>query len=88
MAVADRLVSMINEVARVNERTMSLKITNTLVVISLVSVFAPTGVSEFSVEKPFYAQVQMVADSCLKGNNLIDLGNFNATTGTDRDGCE
>ena len=54
----------------------------------LWSVYAPTGVSEFSVKKAFYAQLQMVVDSCPKGDTLIVLGDFNATTGTDRDGYE
>ena len=52
------------------------------------SVYAPTGVSEFSVKEAFYAQLQTVVDSCPKGDTLIVLGDFNATTGTDRDGCQ
>ena len=47
VAVADRLVPMITEVTAVNERIMRLRISHTLGVISLVSVYAPTGVSEF-----------------------------------------
>ena len=85
MAVADRLVPMIIEVIPVNERIMRLRITHTLGVISLVSVYDPTGVSEFSVNKEFYAQLQMVVDSCPKWDTLIVLGDLNATTVTDRD---
>ena len=88
VAVADRLVPMITEVTPVNERIMRLRISHTLGVISLVSVYAPTGVSEFSVKEAFYAQLQMVVDSCPKGDTLIVLGDFNATTGTDRDGYQ
>ena len=53
MAVDDRLVSMITQVTPVNERIMRLRIPHTLGVISLVSVYALTGVSEFSVKEAF-----------------------------------
>ena len=67
MAVADRLVPMITEVTPVNERIMRLRITHTLGVNSLVSVYAPTWVSEFSVQQAFYVQLRTVVDSCSKG---------------------
>ena len=76
------------EVTHVNERIMRLRISHTLGVISMVSVYAPTGVTEFSVKEAFYAQLQTVVDSCPKGDILIVLGNFNATTDTDRDGYQ
>ena len=60
VAVADRLVPMITEVTPVNKRIMRLRISNNLGVISLVSVYAPTGVSKSSVKVAFYAQLQMV----------------------------
>ena len=86
--VADLLFPMISEVTHVNERIIRLRGIHTLGVISLVSVNAPTGVSEFSVKKPFYAQLQTVMDSCPMGDTLIVLGDFNATTGTDSDDYE
>ena len=49
---------------------------HTVGVICLVSVYAPTGVSEFAVKEAFYAQLQMVVDSCPNGDTLIVLGNF------------
>ena len=67
---------------------MRLRITHTLGVISLVSVYAPTGVSEFSVKRAFYTHLQMLVNSFPKGYNLIVLGVSNAITGTDRDGYE
>ena len=67
---------------------MRLRITHNLGVISLVCLYAPTGINEFSVKKAFYAQFQMVVDSCLSADNLIVLGDFNATTGTERDGYQ
>ena len=48
--------------------------------------YAPTGVSEFPEKEAFYAQLQMVVDSCRKGGTLIVLGDFSATTGPDIDG--
>ena len=84
MAVTDGLVPMLTEVTPVKERVMQLRITHTLSVISLLSVYAPTGVREFSVKVAFYAQIQLLVDSCLKRDTFIVLGDFNATTGTDR----
>ena len=49
---------------------MRLRFTHTLVVISLVSVYAPIGVREFSVKEAFYAQLQMMVDWCPKGDTL------------------
>ena len=86
MAVADRLVPMITEAAPANERIMRLKISHTLRAISPVSVFALSEVSGFSVKEAFYAQLQMVVDSCTKGDNLFVLGDFGATTDTTGDG--
>ena len=68
MSVAERLVPMITEVTSVNERIMRLRISHTLGVISLVSSYAPTGVSEFSVKEAFYAPLQTVVHSCPKGD--------------------
>ena len=79
---------MITAVTPVNKCIMRLRITHTLTVIFLVSVYAPTGVSGFSVKEAFYAQLQMVVDSCSKRDRLIVVGDFNANTGTDRDGYQ
>ena len=57
MAVADRLVPMITEITPVNESVMTLIISHILGVISMVSVYAATGVSERSVKEEFYAQL-------------------------------
>ena len=86
VAVADRLVPMFTEISPVNERILRLRITHTLGVISLVSVYAPIEVSESSVKEAFYPSSRLVVDSCPKGDSLTVLGDFNATTGTDRDG--
>ena len=83
MAVTDRLVPMVTEIIADNKRIM-----RSVVVSSLVSVYAPTGVSEFSVKGAFYARIQVVVASCPKGDTLIVLGDFNAFTGTDRDGYQ
>ena len=50
--------------------------------------YARIGVSEFAVKEAFYAQLQMVVHSCLKGDTVMLLDDFNATTSTDRDGYE
>ena len=70
VAVAYRLIPMVTEVTSGNERIMRLRISHTLCIISLVSVYAPTGVNEFSVTVVFYVQLQMMMDSCPKEDNL------------------
>ena len=50
--------------------------------------YAPIGISEFSVTEAFSIKLQMVVNSSPKGDKLIVLGDFNATTGTDRDGYQ
>ena len=36
----------------------------------------------------FYATLESVVDQCPRGDTLLVLGDFNASTGTDRDGYE
>ena len=57
-------------------------------VISLVSVCAPTEVSDFTVKDAFYATLKSVVDQCPRCDTLLVLGDFNTSTGTDRDGYE
>ena len=85
--VFDRLVPMVTEITPVNERIMGLRISSTYCG-TYFFVYPPTRVSESSVNEEFYAQLQMVVYSCPERDALIVLGDFNATNGTDRDGCE
>ena len=57
---------MIIEVTPVIERIMSLRIRHYLGVISLVSVYALTGVSDLTVNKAFYDVLESVVDQCPK----------------------
>ena len=59
VAVADRLVPTVSEVTTVHRRIMRLRIYHTLGAISLVSLYAPSGVTEFSVKEAFYAHLQI-----------------------------
>ena len=54
--------TMVTEVILVNERIMRLRISHTLDSISLISMYYPTEVSEFSVKEAFNAQLQMEVD--------------------------
>ena len=58
VAVSNKLTSMIIEVTLVNERIMRLRICHSLGVISLVSVYAPTEVSDLTVKDTFYATLE------------------------------
>ena len=57
-------------------------------VIFLVSVYAPTEASDLTVKDAFDATLESVVDQCHRRNTLRVLGDFNASTGTDRDGYE
>ena len=57
-------------------------------VISLVSVYAPTEASDLTVKDAFHARLESVVDQCPRRDTLLVLGDFNASTGTDRDGYE
>ena len=57
-------------------------------VVSLVSGSAPTEVSDLTMKDAFYAALESVVDQCPRRDTLLVLGDFNASTGTDRDGYE
>ena len=88
IAVSDRLTRMVVEAVPVNERMMRLRLKHSLGVISVVSVYAPTEVSSPSDKDAFYAQLESVLDGCPRRDTLLVMGDFNASTGTDRLGYE
>ena len=67
---------------------MRLRIRHSLGVISLVSVYDLTEVSNLTVKDAFYATLESVVDQCPRRDTLLVLGDFNASTGTDSDGYE
>ena len=77
---------MIIEVTPVNEHIMRLRIRHSLGVISLVSVYAPTEVSDLTVKDTFCATLESVLDQYPRRDSHLILGDFIASTGTDRDG--
>ena len=60
--MSNKLTPMIIEVKPVTECIMRLRIRHSLGVISLVSVSAPTEVSDLTVKDAFYATVEFVID--------------------------
>ena len=67
---------------------MRLRIRHSLGVDSLVSVNAPTEVSDLTVEDAFYATLKLMVDECPRRDTLLVLGDFNASNETDRDSYE
>ena len=57
-------------------------------VVSLVSFYALTEVSDLTVKDVFCATLESVVDRCPKQDTLLILRDFIASTGTDRDGYE
>ena len=64
---------------------MRLRICHSLGVISLVFVNAPTEASDLNMKDAFCATLKSVVDHCHRRDTLLVLGDFNASTGTDRD---
>ena len=62
VAVSNKLTLMIIEVTPVNERIMRQRIRHSLGVISLVSIYAPTEVSDLTVKDAFYVTLETVVD--------------------------
>ena len=54
----------------------------------MVSVYAPTEASDLTVKDAFHATLESVVDQCPRRDTLLLLGDFNESTGTDRDGYE
>ena len=88
VAVSNKLTPMIIEVTPVNSHILRQRIRHSLGVISLVSVYAPTEVSDLTGKDAFYAALESVVDQCPRRDTLLVLGDFNASTGTDRDSYE
>ena len=61
---------------------------HSLGVVSLVSGSAPTEAIDLIMKDAFYATLESVVDPCPRRDTLLVLGDFNASTGTDRDGYE
>ena len=76
---------MIIEVTPVTEHIMRRRIRHSLGVVSLVSVYAPPEVSDLTVKDAFHATLESVIDQCPRRDTHLVLGDFNASTGTDRD---
>ena len=62
--MSNKLTSMIIEVTPVKECIMRQRIRHALGVISLVSAYAPTEVSDLTMKDAFYATLASVVDQC------------------------
>ena len=49
-------------------------------------VYALTEASDLTVKDVFYSTLESVVDQCPRKDTLLVLGDFNASTGTERDG--
>ncbi|KAG0712588.1 Craniofacial development protein 2 [Chionoecetes opilio] len=67
---------------------MRVRMQHTLGFMSLVAVYAPTEMRKTEEKEMFYAKLDSVLDQCPPRDTLIVLGDFNAPTGTVRDGYE
>ena len=88
VAVSDRLRSSVEKVTAVDERIMLLRLRHTLGFMSVVAVYAPTETSKPEEKEMFYAKLDSVVEQCPSRDTLLVLGDFNAVTGTEREGYE
>ena len=82
------MTPMIIEVTPVNERIMRQRICHSEGVVFLVSVNTQTELSDLTVKHAFSAMLESVVDQCPRRDTLLVLADFNASRGTDRDGCD
>ena len=88
MAISDRFLSSVTKVTPVDERIMLVRLKHSLGFISLVAVYAPTETSDLEEKEMFYAKLDSIVDQCPSRDTLLVLGDFNAVSGTLRDGYE
>ena len=86
VAIAARLVSSVDRVTPIDERIMLVRLKHSLGFISLIAVYAPTEMSDLEEKDLFYTKLDSVVDQCPSRDTLLVLGDFNAVTGTDREG--
>ncbi|KAG0727553.1 Craniofacial development protein 2 [Chionoecetes opilio] len=88
IGISSKLQPSVVEVTPVDERKIRVRMKHTLGFMSLLAVYAPTEVRKTEEKEMFYAKLDSVLDQCPPRDTLIVLGDFNATTGTVRDGYE
>ena len=88
VAILNHLCPAVVRVTPVDERIMVVRMKHTLGFISLIAVYAPTEMGSLDSKEMFYAKLDSVTDQCPRGDILIVLGDFNAVTGSERDGYE
>ncbi|MFV0265489.1 MAG: endonuclease/exonuclease/phosphatase family protein, partial [Kluyvera sp.] len=86
--ISSRVEPFVVEVSLCDERIMRVRLKHTLGFMSLIAVYAPTKLCETEEKEAFYAKLNSVLDQCPHRDTLIVLGDFNATTGTERAGYE
>ena len=89
VAVSNKLTHKImSHVTPINKRIMKQRICHSLGVISLVSGYAPTEASDLTEKEIFHATFKSVVAQCPRQETVPVLGDFNASSGTDRNGYE
>ena len=63
-----------------------MKDSSLLGVVSLISVYAPAEVSNRTMEDAFFVTLESVVDQCPRRDTFLVLGDFTASSETDRDG--
>ena len=88
VAVSDRFRSAVTKVTPIDERILLVRVKHSVGFISLVAVYAPTEGGGLEEKEMFYAKLDSVVAQCPPGDTLMVMGDFNAVTGTDREGYE
>ena len=88
IGISSRLQPSVVEVTPVDERILRVRLKHTMGFMSVIAVYAPTEMREMDEKELFYAKLDSILDQCHPRDTLVVLGDFNAATGTDRDGYE
>ena len=74
--MSNKLTPMIIEVTPVNERIMRQRISHSMGVFSLVSVYDLTEASALTMKDAFCAALESLGDQCPRRDTLLVLGDF------------
>ena len=86
IAVADWLIPAVDKICRISDRVMSLRLSHSLGVLAVFSVYVPTSKGSDDNKNLFYQQLSAAVEQCTARETLLVMGDFNAVVGSRRDG--
>ena len=88
IALADWLIPAVDNISRLSDRVMSLRLRHSLGTLAVFSVYAPTSKGDEDNKNRFYQQLSAAVEQCTARETPLVMGDFNAVVGSRRDGYE